>query len=246
MPRTVAEIMNRELLGVRPEDHYDVARDAITTFGVTAVPILDADRRPLGVLSAKDLLRPGRPKAGSPAVTIAATSRVRDAARRIGETGHHELVVVDREGRAVGMVSTLDVVRALVGLPVAHPPAFPHRDPDLDVTWSDDVAFDQGGFGVAPEGPGIVLLIRDGVDKPQSILWAEACPNLRARLEDMYSLPQSDPFLRSILAGDGLFFRVAYEPDAAKRVEIAQRLSDAASHLPLPQPSAIESAGTLH
>ena len=41
---------------------------------------------------------------------------IQEAARRIGETGHHRLVVVDARDRPVGIVSSLDIVRGLIGM----------------------------------------------------------------------------------------------------------------------------------
>ena len=45
------------------------------------------------------------------------------AARVLAEKGLHHVVVVDTEGRAVGMLSAVDVVRGLLGLDARHPAA---------------------------------------------------------------------------------------------------------------------------
>jgi CBS domain-containing protein len=46
----------------------------------------------------------------------------------VAETNMHHLVVVDATGRAVGMLSALDLLRALVGLPAAPPRSVSARD----------------------------------------------------------------------------------------------------------------------
>jgi CBS-domain-containing membrane protein len=56
-----------------------------------------------------------------PPLTIDADAFVSTAAVMLAETGYHHLVVVDREGCAIGILSALDVVRGLCGLTAKHP-----------------------------------------------------------------------------------------------------------------------------
>jgi CBS-domain-containing membrane protein len=42
----------------------------------------------------------------------------------LAEHGTHQLVVVDDNGRAIGMVSAVDFVRGLLGVPAEHPHTF--------------------------------------------------------------------------------------------------------------------------
>jgi CBS domain-containing protein len=127
MKRTVADIMNRNLLYLADGSRTELARDPILKFGVTAVPVLDEEGRPVGVVSLRDLLRDDPPHhATSPAFSIVATTSVEAAARALAETDYHHLVVVDeKSGRAVGMVSSADLLRALLDMPPRHPGAFP-------------------------------------------------------------------------------------------------------------------------
>jgi CBS-domain-containing membrane protein len=99
--------------------------------------VLDEDERPVGVVSLRDLVNPR--KEGVRITESVATAEVDEpielAARRLAEVGVHHLVVLDDNGRAVGMLSALDVVRALLGLEPKHPSAIDgvgHRSAQKD------------------------------------------------------------------------------------------------------------------
>jgi CBS-domain-containing membrane protein len=125
MALTVADIMNRKLLYIRAGDRRSLARGKILEFGVTAVPVLDEEHKPVGIVSLRDLARSDEhPFQDGPVRVVRDSASIDEGARAISQYGMHHLVVVDREGVAVGMVSAIDFVRALVGLPVAHPQAF--------------------------------------------------------------------------------------------------------------------------
>jgi CBS domain-containing membrane protein len=115
--------MNPRLLYLREGDRLGIARQPLLNFHVSAVPVLDDDHRPVGVVALRDLLE-DVPRASTPAFTVTDTTPIEAAARAIAEAGAHHAVVVDAAGRAVGMVSTLDLLQALLNLPVTHPAAF--------------------------------------------------------------------------------------------------------------------------
>jgi len=122
---TVADIMNPKLLYIEEGMRLGLARAQILKFGVTAVPVLDSAHRPVGVVSLRDLSHEGSAVVPSgPVRTVLSTTPVAEGARALAEYGVHHLVVVNDEGICVGMVSALDFVRALVGCPAQHPPAF--------------------------------------------------------------------------------------------------------------------------
>jgi CBS domain-containing protein len=137
MGSTVREYMNPQLVyvcvGVRPR----FARQHILDFGVTAVPILDDDYRPVGMLSLRDLLDPVRRESGAtgPVHAVTVDDPLAAAAHKLAEHDLHHLVVVDTEGRAVGMLSSLDILRGLIGLEPKHPvtiDAFGHTRVDAN------------------------------------------------------------------------------------------------------------------
>jgi CBS domain-containing protein len=83
--------------------------------GISAVPVLDADRRVLGVVTEADLLRRRERKKATavvadelmtaPATTVPPTATVAEAARRLHAAGVQRLPVVDKSDRLVGSVS---------------------------------------------------------------------------------------------------------------------------------------------
>ncbi len=229
--------MNRELV-VAPRDcHADVVRGVILAMGVTALPVLDADRRPVGILSLRDVVDAGDavPRPSRPAMTVAEGATIVDAARILADTDFHHLVVVDTEGRAVGMVSAVDLIRGLLGVPARHPAAFPHLDPDLGVAWTDDELLSLDRLGVAPEGAGVIVLVRGGRGAREAAVWAEAALRVRTRLEELLSIPQGDqPALAALLAHGPLRYRAAPVEDAAKRARVVEVLRERMGHLPLP------------
>jgi CBS domain-containing protein len=115
----------------------------------------------------------------SPAATISADAPIADAGRRLAETGRHRLVVVDAEKRAIGIVSAVDIVRGLLGLPVATPRGpFPHLDEATHLTWTDDAPLDLAHLDAVPDGPGLLQLVHGGAGLPERVVWVESCENL--------------------------------------------------------------------
>jgi CBS domain-containing protein len=218
---TVREIMNGELFCVGPDDPAASTVQGILSMGITAAPVLDGDRRPLGVVSLRDLIEAGNgarvsERMTSPAVVVRDDAGIADAARLVGETGHRHLVVVEETGCAVGMVSTVDLVRALVGLPARHPGSFPHFDRGTGLTWTDDIALDDSHLDVAPDGPGLILLVHDAPGVPRRVVWVESSERAYTRLTDMLSLPQESPELARWLDDRAqLRFRIGVVRDAA-------------------------------
>jgi CBS-domain-containing membrane protein len=125
MSATVRDCMNPQLVYVREGDRADLALQPILDFGITAVPVLDEDHRPVGTVSLRDLVNPKRRGewVTAPAATVAIDAPLAVAARTLADDEAHQVVVVDADGRAAGMLSALDVVRALLGLAAKHPKA---------------------------------------------------------------------------------------------------------------------------
>ena len=122
---TVREIMSRDLVYVTRGARASLALPQILRFGITAVPVLDDEHRPIGVVSLRDLVGDADIDAAMtrPARSISVGSTVEDAARMLAESEYHHVVVVGTDGRAVGIVSSVDLLRAMVGLPPRHPAA---------------------------------------------------------------------------------------------------------------------------
>lgn len=234
--RTVREIMNPQLLSLHGPAPANEALDMILEYGVTAVPVLDAEDRPVGVTSLRDLVRVGVADAPvtSPATTVALNASVASAAETMATTGRHHLVVVGADGRAVGMVSTLDVIRALLGYPVKHPPTFPQQDP-LGASWSNDQALDEKGLDAVPHEPGVLLLLRGGREQDQDRVWAETATDLHERANDLVTHRVAEAeSLELVLRERNLRMRYAVESDPSKRASLARRVQELIEHTPPP------------
>lgn len=231
MAKTVKEIMNAELLSVREDDPVGRALEDILAFEITAAPILDSSRRPVGVVSLRDLH--AKRHGGTvgevmtrPAATIAETDSIEHCARALADEYLHHVVVVNDSGQATGMVSALDVMCALVGRPVQHPSPFPHYDNDWDIFWSDDMLIDSMSMDAVPNGPGVLALIRGGANRAENLVWAEAVNSLPSRISELNSRAEDlDPMLVRLMNDEPeLRVRVAHVLSAPKRTEIADSL----------------------
>lgn len=122
---TVRQCMNHELVYLRAGEREQLALRPILEFGISAVPVLDDDHRPVGVIALRDLVdgKHFPPSATSPALTVRIDEPLESAARAMAEANVHHLVVVDSAGVAAGMISSLDVVRGVLGMEAKHPKA---------------------------------------------------------------------------------------------------------------------------
>lgn len=224
----IEEIMNREVYSAKLDDAVRDVRQALIHLGVSGAPVVDDLGRPLGVVSLKDIS--GVADAGLvgdyisyPAVAVHPTTPIRAAAYLMAQTQCHRLIVVD-ENIAVGVVGTLDVIRALIGVPAAHPATFPHYDAETGVTWSDDYLLDGNHVEAAPQAPGVLLIIDGGVDRPETILWGECSDDLRGRLLEYLEEPAGGSGMIAYWKGKAaLRFRVATIPDPVERVRVLDR-----------------------
>lgn len=238
MARTVAEVMNREMVSAREDTSPASIRDLVLAMGITAVPVLDGDGRPVGVLSLRDLVSANGepPRMSRPAAVVKATASLELAGETLARTDYHHLVVVDDDGRAIGMVSAVDLLRGLLGVPARHTAAFPHLDRELGVSWTDDDLLASDHLDAAPEGAGVIVLLRGGRGAAETPVWVESCRRVRTRLEELLSIPQDDmPALAAILAHGHLRFRAAAVVDAALRDRVLGLLHERVDHAPLPR-----------
>ncbi len=111
MPRTVDDIMNKELLALRHDLPAREALELLQSFGVGAAPILDENRKPVGVVSVRNRLETDRSVHDvmtRPVACVSMSSTIEAAAEQMARGDRHHLVVVDGTGAAVGMLSTLE------------------------------------------------------------------------------------------------------------------------------------------
>ncbi|BEL05998.1 CBS domain-containing protein [Actinoplanes sichuanensis] len=143
----VSDVMTADVVSAGPDTPYRDVVDLLIGRRINAVPVVDDDRRVLGVVSESDLLRKiefvgeDEPRwferrrreqhhkaaartAGelmtAPAVTLTPGAGIRAAARLLDETGLKQLPVVDDLGRLVGIVTRSDLLKE-------------HLRPDADI-----------------------------------------------------------------------------------------------------------------
>jgi CBS domain-containing protein len=229
----VHEVMNSELFSLRAGDDVDEAIGFLLAIGISGAPVVDREGRPIGVASLRDLAAAkGGPLVGdrmsTPALVIERTATIGAAARMLSEHEVHRLIVVDDRASAVGIISALDCVRALYGLPAKHPSAFSHYDRRSGVVWTDDLVLCRESLNLAPNGPGILVLRVGGVGRPETDVWIESASNVRARLRELVFCPQSDRRLSELLARHrrDLRFKACAVVDPDRRREALGRLKE--------------------
>jgi acetoin utilization protein AcuB len=137
----VSALMTVDPASVHPTQRLSVARHGMMASGGHHVPVVE-DERFIGLLTPSDLLQvaPSDAWAMDPdvldraldrvgirhamqedVVTIAAHATVRDACRLFARGGFHCLPVVDEHGALVGLLTTTDIVRALLDQTAASP-----------------------------------------------------------------------------------------------------------------------------
>ena len=140
----VRDVMNRQVISIAADESLSAAAETLIQHEITGVPVVDAQGDCQGVLSGTDFvrrLRSDRPQGTgvgtSPSIsrdfeahfsseTVVGdimTPRVRsiypdaslmDAARAMCEFHVHRLIVMDHSRRPMGIVSSLDVVAAMI------------------------------------------------------------------------------------------------------------------------------------
>lgn len=112
----VSEVMTRDVIGVAPEATADMVAELLADHGISGVPVLSADNRPLGLVT-KSQLSEARPDGATArdimkpeVVAIAPSATIVGATNTLLQTGVHHLLVVDEE-HVVGIITTMDLVR---------------------------------------------------------------------------------------------------------------------------------------
>ncbi len=129
---TVADAMTRDPIVLRSDDPLADAARVFDEAHISGAPVVDATGILVGVLSRTDLLHarateqlwarwPGlrvRHLMRTPAITTVPSMSLDDAAQIMEHERVHRLVVIEpHQHRPVGVLSTTDLVRAMVGGP---------------------------------------------------------------------------------------------------------------------------------
>ncbi|GHJ96885.1 hypothetical protein SNE510_64040 [Streptomyces sp. NE5-10] len=140
-PFTVADVMTKKVVAVRPDASFKEIVTAMERWKVTALPVLEGEGRVVGVVSEADLLlkeefhdhrlgmveqlrrRDATAKAGSdraaelmttPAVTVRPEASLPRAARLMATRRVKRLPVVDADGMIQGVVSRSDLLKVFL------------------------------------------------------------------------------------------------------------------------------------
>jgi CBS domain-containing protein len=230
--------MNRELLAVVPETPVQAIRELLRTFAIGAVPVLSEERHPLGLITAGAVLDghgTAADRMSRPAMCIEGSTGIETAGRRLALADAHHVIVVDSAGVAVGVVSALDVLRAMLGIPAHHPAAFPHWDAATQSSWTDEWPLDEGNGFHAPDAAGVLVLVRGLVGETDAVVWVEACSNVRNRVAALTALGSSaEPALARLLERHDLRFRAAAVRDDADRERMTSGMRSDLEHRPPP------------
>ena len=137
----VLDAMHPGLISCPPDTALRTVARMMATYRVHAILVTPfgrdrlADGSPWGVISDSDVLRAAegadtaeqtaRAAAATPAVTVSVDDGLAHAARIMRDRGLSHLVVTDpHSAKPIGVLSTLDLMRALAGFPERHPVVF--------------------------------------------------------------------------------------------------------------------------
>ncbi|MFB7589053.1 CBS domain-containing protein [Streptomyces sp. NPDC056169] len=118
--RSVADLMTPAAVAVQRGTSFKEIARLLDEYGITAVPVVDDDNRPVGVVSEADLLRRHTAKDGpstaeammsSPVVTARPSWTAVEAARLMERHRVKRLPVVDSDGRLIGVLSRSDLLQ---------------------------------------------------------------------------------------------------------------------------------------
>ena len=130
----VAQIMSRDLVCAHPALATEVLAELLVRDRIGCVPVVDKHGRPVGLITKRDLVEQllvvGPVGTDTPttrsllprtamelmlpvAITLTEDATVEQAATVMTRESVHHLGIVDADGRLVGVVSALDIVRGL-------------------------------------------------------------------------------------------------------------------------------------
>lgn len=176
MKTNVADLMTTEVVSVDETAGFKQMVELIEQHRISALPVVDGQRRVIGVVSEADLIlkedridlgehyvfeshrrRQERERAGGttarelasvPAVTIGPGDSVREAAKLMHDRAIKRLPVVDGDGRLVGVISRSDVLRV-----------FMRSDDEIRREIVEDVI----GRTMLLDAPTLVISVTDGI-----------------------------------------------------------------------------------
>jgi len=118
----VSDVMTHSVVTLTPEMSLGEAAATLSTLGVSGAPVCDAEGHVVGVFSTSDVLKlDGSTAAGArvgalmtpEVISIGASDPLKAAIARMAERGVHRLVVLGEDGHLAGIITPMDVVKAV-------------------------------------------------------------------------------------------------------------------------------------
>jgi len=232
MAKYVQEIINPDLFFLGPRAAAGLARSCILALGITGCPVLDPGGYPVGMISLRDLFGDDKwqsveDRMSRPVETIAASATIDEAGKALASTGLHRLVVVDADKRAIGVISALDVIRGLLGMPSHFSDAFEHKDRASGLVWKGDYQLAGDDIASAPTAAGLIIITHARPGVPDVPVWVGVAKGIRATLTEMVEAPDAcDAGLAAWLKQHPmqLNYRTAVVEDTTRRSDALEQL----------------------
>lgn len=111
----VEELMTRSVVTAQPHQSVEHVRGMLKNNGISAVPVVDSDGHPVGIVSSTDLvedLKPGSPISQIMTENVYTVPQYDDTsiAARVMRNHNIHRVVVTQEKQVVGMLSAFDLL----------------------------------------------------------------------------------------------------------------------------------------
>lgn len=125
----VRDIMTRKLITVTPDATVEEVGKLLISKRISGVPVVDKDNKVIGVVSESDIIFKGVAEkdesAGnnaldimtSPAITAPEDTPIEEMIKTITEKKIKRIIIVDKEGHPVGIVSRADILKTLESKP---------------------------------------------------------------------------------------------------------------------------------
>lgn len=225
MAKYVEEIVNPSLFFLGEKALLGVARQCLLALNISAVPIVGEMGTPVGIIALRDLVDGAESgtvdqRMSAPVETIPASANIEEAGRRLAETGLHHLVVTNPDGIAVGIVSALDVIRGLQGLPVRFGDKLTHEDRSTGLRWRGDYALGELPTDELAASPGLIVIRYTSPGVPDVPVWVGMVDDLQRAVRTIVDAPAD---IDGLLAEwqtkhrEHLLVRVAAVPDEEAR-----------------------------
>jgi CBS domain-containing protein len=231
MARTAAEIMDRDFVYASHGESILELLHHMEERGLSSAPVLDLDGRPLGSATVREIeschdIEELADHLTRSAVSVNQHTSIEVAARALAERQADSLVLVNEHGVAVGALSALDLLRAVLGLNNTQSVRGKTHVLRADLAWSNAEYLELSAAHRAPEAPGLIALSAGADTEAKRPLWAESSLNIRERLDKMLRNPQGDPKLEALLTvyPRTLRFRCVVVHDARRRERLARAL----------------------